>query len=183
MILNISGPSGSGKTTLAKRLCELYQDSYSRLVPYTTRSPRPGEQESIDYWFINELEYKLYLNWQLTRKSESGLYGIKDEDLREYSTPFLLTTFPPSGVVKMRNLGLVVQPFFLLLSPCECKKRMELRGDDEITIIERLKKDDVEVSFERMVKILSNDTILIVNASNEPSNVVKDFFTLSQRLL
>ena len=183
MILNISGPSGSGKTTLVKRLCELYQDSYSRLVSYTTRSPRLGEKDGIDYWFINELEYNLYSKWQLARKSESGFYGTKYEDLRDYSTPFLLTTFPPSGVIQIRDMGLIVQPFFLSLSEDECQERMRLRGDDEITILERLKKDSTEVSFKQSTQILSNDDILVIDASVDQENVAKKFFTLSQRLL
>lgn len=183
MILNISGPSGSGKTTLAKHLCEEYQNCYSRLISYTTRSQRYGEIEGVDYYFITEFEYNLYSNWQLARNSESGLYGTKDEDIRNYSTPFLLTTFPPSGVVKMRNLGLVVQPFFLDLSVDKCIERMELRGDDQNSILQRLEKDNIEVSVERIRQTLPIDNIIVINASLDIDIVAKKFFELSQHLL
>lgn len=183
MILNISGPSGSGKTTLAKKACELYANYYSRLVPYTTRVRRQGEQNGIDYWFIPINEYNLYSKWQLARKSESGLYGIKEEDLMQYSTPFLLTTFPPRGVIKMRELGLTVQPFFLDLSIEECQKRMRLRGDTEQSISERIEKDGNEVSLDYVRQTLLTDNIFVLDAIQSIDVIVLEFFNLSKHLL
>ncbi len=57
MILVISSPSGAGKTTLAQRL--LAQDDDIKLsVSVTTRPPRPGETDGVDYWFISEPEFQ-----------------------------------------------------------------------------------------------------------------------------
>ena len=47
----ISAPSGAGKTTINRRLLEKRLDlSYS--ISYTTRTPRPGEQDGRDYFFV-----------------------------------------------------------------------------------------------------------------------------------
>ncbi len=49
----LSAPSGAGKTTL----CRLLMSRVSRLaysVSATTRPPRPGEQEGVDYFFVDE---------------------------------------------------------------------------------------------------------------------------------
>jgi guanylate kinase len=57
MLLVLSSPSGAGKTTLARRL--LAADSGLRMsVSVTTRSPRPGEIEGIDYVFVDKAEFE-----------------------------------------------------------------------------------------------------------------------------
>lgn len=55
MTLIIVGESGSGKSTLAKTV-QLY-DGYHSIVVYTTRPPREGEIDGIDYHFISEEEF------------------------------------------------------------------------------------------------------------------------------
>lgn len=51
-LLIVSAPSGAGKTTLVREL--LKRDDKVRLsVSYTTRQPRPGETEGVDYHFID----------------------------------------------------------------------------------------------------------------------------------
>jgi guanylate kinase len=50
LLLVISSPSGAGKTTLARRLAGEFDIRFS--VSYTTRSPRSGEVEGKDYFFV-----------------------------------------------------------------------------------------------------------------------------------
>ena len=52
----VSGPSGVGKTTLVDRLLE--RPGYRRAVTATTRAPRPGEREGVDYHFLPEAEFR-----------------------------------------------------------------------------------------------------------------------------
>ena len=52
LLIVISGPSGVGKDTLIKRLLELDRNlRYS--VSCTTRPPRPGEVDGVDYTFVS----------------------------------------------------------------------------------------------------------------------------------
>jgi len=52
----VSAPSGAGKTTLLKRvMAKIPGLSFS--VSHTTRSPRPGEKNGIDYHFITQAEF------------------------------------------------------------------------------------------------------------------------------
>ena len=56
----ISGPSGAGKGTICKRLLE--QDSNIRFsVSMTTRQPREGEVDGVDYCFIDKPEFEKLL--------------------------------------------------------------------------------------------------------------------------
>ncbi len=52
----LTGPSGVGKTTIAKGLLKRVPNLV-RLVTYTTRSPRSGEKNDIDYHFITKKEF------------------------------------------------------------------------------------------------------------------------------
>ncbi len=56
IILLISGPAGSGKTTLCDRLLENYDD-LKRIVTATTRTPREGEVEGEDYYFLSDRDF------------------------------------------------------------------------------------------------------------------------------
>ena len=57
LLIVISGPSGSGKGTLCSMLRQALPDlAYS--VSVTTRHPRPGEQNGVDYFFISDDEFQ-----------------------------------------------------------------------------------------------------------------------------
>jgi len=53
----ISGPSGAGKSTVCRRLAEAAPE-IQLSVSATTRPPRPGEKEGVDYYFISRDEFE-----------------------------------------------------------------------------------------------------------------------------
>ena len=53
----VSGPSGVGKSTLLARVLERCRVPLTMSVSATTRSPRPGEQDGVDYHFLAEDEF------------------------------------------------------------------------------------------------------------------------------
>lgn len=52
----ITAPSGAGKSTIANRLLDKI-DRLGYSVSATTRAPRPGEQEGVDYYYISREEF------------------------------------------------------------------------------------------------------------------------------
>lgn len=52
LLVLVSAPSGGGKTTLCTQLLAARPDM-TRAVTCTTRAPRPGEQDGIDYYFLD----------------------------------------------------------------------------------------------------------------------------------
>ena len=57
----VTAPSGAGKTTLIKNTLEYAEKNNEKVfisVSHTTRKPRKGEIDGIDYLFINENEFK-----------------------------------------------------------------------------------------------------------------------------
>lgn len=53
----ISGPSGAGKGTVVSRLLEKYEE-FRYSVSYTSRAPREGEINGINYTFIDKAEFQ-----------------------------------------------------------------------------------------------------------------------------
>lgn len=127
----LSSPSGGGKTTIARELLERRQDvGYS--ISCTTRRPRVGEAEGIDYYFLSPDEFrrkrgegafaesaevhgKLYgtLRSEIERVIGAGRHVIMDIDVQGAEQirtvyPDAVTVFvlPPSGEVLLERLRL-----------------------------------------------------------------------------
>src|SRR4051812_16875347 len=56
-VIVISGPSGSGKTTLVERLFQRGCGPLLHSVSATTRAPRPGERDGVNYHFLTLEEF------------------------------------------------------------------------------------------------------------------------------
>ncbi len=79
----VSAPSGSGKTTLCKKLVSILPDlDFS--ISYTTRLPRPGEINEVDYFFVSRekfvsmIEKGEFIEWA---EVYDELYGTSKEFL------------------------------------------------------------------------------------------------------
>ena len=57
ILIVLSGFSGAGKGTLMKKLVAEH-DNYELSVSMTTRSPREGERDGIEYYFVSKEEFK-----------------------------------------------------------------------------------------------------------------------------
>ena len=57
LLIVLSAPSGGGKTTLVKQLLTS-QPNMTRVVTCTTRAPREGEVEGVDYYFLDAADFQ-----------------------------------------------------------------------------------------------------------------------------
>ncbi len=57
LLIVISAPSGGGKTTLCHQLLAARPDM-TRAITCTTRAPRPGEKDGVDYYFFEPAEFQ-----------------------------------------------------------------------------------------------------------------------------
>jgi guanylate kinase len=60
LLILVSAPSGAGKTTLCDLLLQALPD-ISRAVTCTTRAPRPGEQDGVDYYFFKAGDFQRHV--------------------------------------------------------------------------------------------------------------------------
>jgi len=57
LLILISAPSGGGKTTLCQQLLAA-RPEVTRAITCTTRAPRPGEKDGVDYYFFPPAEFQ-----------------------------------------------------------------------------------------------------------------------------
>lgn len=144
------GESGCGKTTIRNILIEKY--GYKRAVSCTTRKPRKGEVEGVDYYFLTREEFERKIaNWQshydkfLEYEEYNGnLYGLGREQCK---IPNAVAIVEPRGLSSIsaankRNSRLQISSFYIYTSPEIRKERLRKRGDSEEQIQERLKTDE-----------------------------------------
>ncbi|MEE0968386.1 MAG: guanylate kinase, partial [Clostridia bacterium] len=79
LLIVISGPAGSGKGTVIKSLMEK-DSSFVYSVSATTRAPRPGELNGVNYHFISREEFE-------SRLSKSGMLEYTEYCGNYYGTP------------------------------------------------------------------------------------------------
>ena len=76
-LLVVVAPSGAGKTSLVRHLLA-ERDGVRLSVSFTTRAPRPGEHNGIDYHFVSEAEFTArrdageFLEWALVHGNYYG---------------------------------------------------------------------------------------------------------------
>jgi guanylate kinase len=83
LLILISAPSGAGKTTLVNLLLAAQPDM-TRAITCTTRAPRPGEKDGVDYHFFTEGEFLNRLqagNFIENAKVYGHSYGILKSEL------------------------------------------------------------------------------------------------------
>lgn len=181
-IIIFSAPSGSGKTTLIKYI--LQQNLNLQFsVSATSRLPRKGEVDGIDYIFIKPEEFKIkianndFLEWQEVYKDKfyGSLKSSVEKMLKEGKN--VLFDVDVQGGINIKKyfshkaLSIFIQP----PSIEELQKRLELRGTDNSEIIaERVKKASYELNFIKdFDHTIINDNLEI--AKKECLRVVSEF--------
>ena len=138
----LAAPSGGGKTSLVREL--LLREPGMRLsVSYTTRPPRPGEQDGVAYHFVDEarfnalkeagefLEYAfVHGNWYATSATWLKQQIAEGHDV--------LLEIDWQGAAQVRNLiPSAVLIFILPPTLASLKERLERRGQDSKEVIAR----------------------------------------------
>ena len=151
----ISAPSGSGKTTLCTRLVESV-DSLYRSISMTTRAPRPGEKDGMDYIFIEKPEFikrqrrNEFLEWA---KVFGEYYGTPKKHILHMLKRGndVLLSIDVQGAMKIKRLKLrAVYIFILLPSLSMLKERLINRStDSKEAIRERLNIARKEIACSR----------------------------------
>ena len=87
MLVIISGPSGVGKDTIIDAMRErIHEPEYVYVVTCTTRAPRPGEIDGVDYQFVSREEFlRLRAARQLLETNEvhGNWYGAPRDQVRQ----------------------------------------------------------------------------------------------------
>jgi len=177
-ILVLSGPSGAGKSTIIHHASSEIGEYYFS-ISTTTREPREGEKDGVDYYFVSKDFFE---------------EGIKAGDFLEYATVhgnYYGTSLKPVNqallegklvifdidvqghrLVRAKLGDLVTSAFITPPTLSELEKRLYARATDDTSIIERR----VENAKEEILAISEFDFVII---NDEISRAASEFITIA----
>lgn len=176
----IEAPSGTGKTTVIKKLLE--QDKkLNWSVSVTTRAPRAGEQNGVDYYFIGDAEYDKLLKEDAFYEHVDSQYGSRYGTLRSEVDGFLnvgqdvLFDMDWEGLRQMKSKAPddVVSVYMLPPSIKELRRRLEGRSTDSKEIIEKR----MGLVLEKMQHWTEYDYVVICDDVDQTVDTIRQIFS------
>lgn len=140
----IEAPSGTGKGTVIKEI--LKNDNNIKFsVSVTTRAPRVGEVEGVDYYFVTDEQYDEFLKQDAFYEFVDSQYGSRYGTLRSEVDSFInvgqdvIFDMDWAGARQMKEKAGndVVTIYLLPPSIKELRQRLENRGTDSQEVIEK----------------------------------------------
>jgi guanylate kinase len=166
LLFIVSAPSGAGKSTLCRAVRQRFPDLlYS--ISYTTRPPRRGEQNGVDYYFIAKDEFEKGIDrgqWAEWAEVHGNYYGTS-ADLLDRGLAGGKDILLDIDVQGMRQIlqrypaGITI--FIMPPSLATLQRRLEARGTDSPEVIAvRLKNAQQEMTQkDRYRHVIINDRL------------------------
>ncbi len=160
LLLVIAGPAGSGKTTLCERLVE-ESERAERVITCTTRAPRAGERDGVDYHFLDDEQFDraiqtgAFLEWAVVHGNRYGVLKRVAQEKLDANTDLVMNV-DVQGVANIRAAAaeheeLCQRLVTIFLLPPEMdviRERLRGRGkDDEAEIERRVATAEAEVEL------------------------------------
>ncbi|KAI5925512.1 guanylate kinase [Camillea tinctor] len=150
----ISGPSGVGKGTLFKRLFASHPSVFALSVSHTTRSPRAGEADGVDYHFVTREAFEdLVRQGGFVEHAQFGSnrYGTSKATIEEQSAKgrVVVLDIEMEGVKQIKQSPISARYVFVKPpSYEELERRLRDRGtESEESIAKRLAQARVEMAY------------------------------------
>ncbi|KAF8271646.1 guanylate kinase [Lactarius quietus] len=155
--LVLSGPSGSGKSTLLKRLFAEHPGQFAFSVSHTTRSPRPGELDGVQYNFVSREDFSSLLDrggFVEHTEFSGNLYGTSNQAIASIveSGKRCILDIEVQGVRQIKSTDL--NPVYCFIAPPSLtvlRNRLIGRGTEtEAAVEKRLKTALVEIDYAQL---------------------------------
>ena len=151
LLIVLSGPSGVGKGTVRRALFQMPNHDLVYSVSMTTRKPRPGEVDGVDYYFVDKetflkrIKENKFLEWAEFVGNYYGTPRDKVEEQLDQGKEVVLE-IEVEGALQVRKQ--MKDAVFIFLVPPGKKalyERLLLRGTDTSEMIDRrMKKAESE---------------------------------------
>ena len=167
ILIIVSGYSGSGKGTLMKELLTRYPDTYALSISATTRSPREGEVDGREYFFVSKDEFeKMIAKGELIEyaKYVENYYGTPRSYVEEQlqAGRNVILEIEIQGAMKIKEK--IPEALLVFVTPPtvqELERRLTGRGTETAQVIaDRLARAGEEAKgMGQYDYILVNDTV------------------------
>ena len=167
LLIVVSGPSGAGKGTICKRLLEKNPNlGYS--ISATTRAPRTGEVNGVNYWFLSKEEFQKMiaedglLEWAEVYGNYYGTPAQKVRDSLAEGKNILLEIDTQGAALVREKFPEGVYIYILPPSLEELKRRIIGRGTDSAESIERrlsCAREEMGCASEQYNYLVLNDEV------------------------
>ncbi len=154
-LLVFSGPSGSGKDTVLSLFLDKHLPGVWKSVSYTTRPPRDGEVDGVDYHFISLEEFEKHIhNGEMLEYAKYGVnyYGTPKKCVDEHleNGDIVILKIEVQGAEQIKNIYHdAVGAFIFPPSLDVLEKRLRGRGtetDEDIRRRLSIAKNELEYS-------------------------------------
>jgi guanylate kinase len=175
LLILISAPSGGGKTTLCELLVKARADM-TRAITCTTREPRPGEKDGVDYHFLEAGDFLKRLqagNFLEHATVYGNSYGILKSELlsrlREGKDVLLNVDVQGAATVRARAMEdpelsrALITVFLTPVSLGELERRLKKRGADSAAVIQKR----LAVARQEIAQWKNFDYLLISTSKDE----------------
>ncbi len=166
LLILVSGASGTGKGTVCKKiLSDMPEIFYS--ISATTRQPRPGEVDGVEYFFITKEEFKTWIaedKFLEYAEVYGNFYGTplhKIEERLSRGENVLLEIDTQGALNVMKKVPDGIYIFLLPPSLEELKNRIKNRGTETPETLERrlnAAKAEIEIG-KKYQYVVVNDTV------------------------
>ncbi|MCC8191223.1 MAG: guanylate kinase, partial [Planctomycetes bacterium] len=163
LLVVLSGPAGSGKSSLVENLIRTNPGKARRAVTATTRPPRPGEVDGVDYHFLSREEFLRLIEQGAFLEYttfNNNLYGtpkqVLDSELAKGGVVILVIEVEGAESVKFFFPNAIFI-FVIPPTPGELRRRLEKRGTENRQEIE----SRLAIARNEMQRISEYDFLII----------------------
>jgi len=177
----ICGPSGTGKTTMINKLMSDYPNIFEFSISHTTRKPRVGELNGVNYYFVSKEEFSSGAkrgDFIESAEFSGNMYATSKQAIKEIQDKgkICILDLEMNGVKQIKRTK-NIDPLYIFIKPpsiAELESRLIGRKTEtEESLTKRLKAAKSDLNNRSITDMF--DTVIINDEVDEATNQLAKF--------
>ncbi|MBI2550902.1 guanylate kinase [Candidatus Uhrbacteria bacterium] len=170
----ITGPSGAGKSSIAEALLAKHTLDLKRVVTCTTRTPRPGELNDVDYHFLTHEEFErliatdALLEWA---QVYGNYYGSRKQDVQEMLDrgETVLIVLDVQGAARLHNIFPEAKIIFITADSSDILRDRIIRRNPKLNDV-----DDRQAVLQKELAFIDKSDFIVTNHEDRLEEATKE---------